>query len=416
MTSEERRNARFQRRKAKREAKRNEKLSKYTYENVISAKHLYEAAYEAAKGIRWKASVQRYLMNICKNIGKTRKMLIAGKDVRKGFICFDLIERGKLRHIRSVHFSERVVQKSLCKNALYPIFTDSLIFDNGASQKGKGTKFATDRFVKHLVRHIRHHGRKGGILFIDFSDYFGNVDHDVLWEIYEMMIDDPRLRDFAFLFVDAFEKGLGLGSETSQINAIILANRADHYAKEVLRIKGYVRYMDDTAIIHEDVEYLKECLERLKVVYARLGINVNDRKTKICDLKHGFTYLKTRFFITKSGHIIKKPCRESIVRERRKLKKQKALLDKGILSFGDIRTSYASWRGSMAYRDAYRTVKNMDALFNRLFIENKKSIGTAEIMDYRRKCRDDYISMIIENDSWYDYYIQMKMEESYYEE
>lgn len=369
MTSEERRERRYQRRKAKREAKRKEVLLKYTFDYVISAKNLYESAYLAAKGIRWKSSVQRYLMRIVRNVGQTNKRLERGEDIRKGFICFDLVERGKLRHIKSVHFSERVVQKSLCRNALYPIMTRSLIYDNGASQKGKGTKFATDRFVKHLTRHIRRHGREGGVLMIDFSDYFGNVNHDVIREIYERLIDDPKLRDFAFLFVEAFDRGLGLGSETSQINAVILANRADHYAKEVLRIKGYVRYMDDTILIHEDIEYLKYCLGELRKIYDECGIIVNEKKTKICDLKHGFTYLKTRFYATETGHIIKKPCRESITRERRKLKKQAKLLDQGILTMEDIRCSYQSWRGSMRYRDAHNTVKSMDKLYDDLFIK-----------------------------------------------
>ena len=370
MTSEERRERRYQRRKAKREAKRKEKLKKYTYDHVISTGSLYEAAYLASESVRWKSSVQRYLLHIVKNVGKTHKKLLNGEDIRKGFICFDIVERGKLRHIKSVHFSERVVQKSLCRNALYPIFTRSLIYDNGASQKGKGTKFATDRFTKFLVSHVRRYGREGGVLLIDFSDYFGNVDHDIIKEMYQKHIDDPRLREFAFLFVEAFDKGLGLGSETSQINAVILANRADHYAKEVLRIKGYERYMDDTAIIHHDIVYLKHCLKELKKIYKEYGIVVNDKKTKIWDLKHGFTYLKTRFYITKTGKIIRKPCRESITRERRKLKRQAKLLNEGTLTYEDIRTSYASWKGSMKYRDAYRTVKSMDKLFDSLFIDN----------------------------------------------
>lgn len=367
MTSEERHEARYQRRRAKRIANRMKKLGRYTFERVISPKSLIRAAIDAAKGIRWKSSVQRYMLHLIKNVGRTYRKLLNGEDVRRGFICFDIIERGKLRHIKSVHFSERVVQKSLCQNALYPILTNGLIYDNGASQRGKGTKFATDRLIKQLACHIRRHGRKGGALLIDFSDYFGNVDHDVLHRIYEDLIWDDRLREFAFLFVSAFGKGLGLGSETSQINAIILGNRADHYAKEVLQLKSYIRYMDDTIIIHEDVDYLRKCLAELKKIYARYGIIVNERKTKICDLKHGFTYLKTRFFITETGKIIKKPCRESITRERRKLKRQKSLLEQGVLTLEDIRASYESWRGSMKYRDAHNTVKRMDALYEPLF-------------------------------------------------
>ena len=111
-----------------------------------------------------------------------------------------------------------------------------------------------------------------------------------------------------------------------------------------------------------------ECLEKLRIVYGSLGITVNEKKTRICDFKHGFTFLKTRFYITESGHIVKKPCRESIVRERRKLKGQAKLISKGELTAEDVRASYASWKGSMKGKDAYRTVKRMDALYNKIII------------------------------------------------
>lgn len=372
MTSEERRERRYLRRKAARDAKRRAKLSEYDdFDRVASLNSLNKAADEAQVGVAWKASVQRYNYTRMLNIYRTHQDLLKGRDIRKGFICFDLMERGKLRHIKSVHFSERVVQKSICRNALYPVLTNSLIYDNGASQRGKGTQFALDRMTLHLVRHIHRHGRTGGILLIDFSDYFGQADHAALEKIYRAAFNDDRLRALGLSFIYAFgEIGLGLGSETSQINAVALRSPSDHFVKEVLRIKGYGAYMDDSYLIHEDVEYLRECLEKLREVYARYGITINEKKTKICDLRHGFTYLKTRFYITDGGHIIKKPCRDAITRERRKLKKQAKLLEAGVLTFENIRTSYASWRGSMSHRDAYRTVKSMDALFNRLFIEN----------------------------------------------
>ena len=307
------------------------------------------------------------------NISKTRAELLAGKDIRRGFICFDICERGKLRHIKSVHFSERVVQKSFCTNILYPTFTRSLIYDNGASQKGKGTQFALDRLTTHLRRHFRKYGREGGILLIDFSDYFGNVAHEPLFKIYRQIFTDPRVIALGMRFISAFgDKGLGLGSETSQINAVMLPNRADHYAKEVLRIRGYGRYMDDSCLLHHSIAYLEECLERLEVIYSEYGIVINKKKTKIVDLKHGFTFLKTHFYITETGRIIKKPCRDSITRERRKLKKQADLVASGVLTFDEVRHSYASWRGSMSHRDAYRTVQSMDRLFNRLFIDQWK--------------------------------------------
>lgn len=339
-------------------------------EIVADLNHLNRSIDEASNGIKWKASVQRYRLNRMKNLSKTHSDIMEDRDVRKGFICFDICERGKLRHIMSVRFYERVVQKSLCRYSLYPIFTRSLIYDNGASQKGKGTQFAADRLKMHLMRHIHRYGNKGYILLIDFKDYFGSADHEALKKIYDKMIRDDRLKRLAISFIDAFgDKGLGLGSETSQINAIALRSPSDHYVKEVLKIKGYASYMDDSYLIHESKEYLEECLEKLRTVYDEYGIVINDKKTKICDLKHGFTYLKTRYFITDTGRIIRKPCREAVTRERRKLKKQAKLLDKGTLTMQDIRCSYQSWRGSMSHRNAYNTVRSMDKLYDDLFIK-----------------------------------------------
>ena len=374
MNSKERHERRYARRKAKRDAKRRQRLEKYdNFERVASLDALYNAADEAAKGVSWKASVQRYNSTRMINTYRTHRDLIEGRDIRKGFICFDIYERGKLRHIKSVHFSERVVQKSICTNALYPILSHGLIYDNGASQKGKGTHFALNRLTKHLVKHIRRYGREGGILIVDFSDFFGRADHDTLAKIYAEAFQDERLRALGFSFIEAFgDIGLGLGSETSQINAIALPNRIDHYIKEVECVHGFDRYMDDSGVLHHDIKYLNGLLDRLTGIYAKYGIVINKKKTHVRDLKHGFTFLKTRFFITESGHIIKKPCRESITRERRKLKKQAKLVESGVMTFDQVRTSYSSWRGSMKHRDAYRTVCNMDRLFNKLFIDQWK--------------------------------------------
>ena len=377
MTSKERKQKRYERRKAKREKRRKDAIGKYdSFDNAISLDSLYKAAIMTRHGVGWKVSVKRFHITLMKHIWRLHEDLIKGKDIRKGFIVFYVVERGKKRKIMSVHYNERVVQKALCQSTLYPIFTRSLIHDNGASQKGKGTSFALKRLSIHLRRHIHRHGREGGILLIDFKDYFGNVDHQTLHKLYEHMVQDKKLRELLWLFVEAFgDKGLGLGSETSQLNAIVFRNRPDHYAKEVLRIKGYAGYMDDTYLIHEDIGYLKECLKKLKEVYESMGIVINEKKTKICDLKHGFTFLKTRFCITETGHIIKKPCRDAITRERRKLKKQVGLLNEGKLTANEIRISYASWRGSMKEKDAYKTVRNMDVLYNKQIIKEWRYQG-----------------------------------------
>lgn len=374
MTSTERKESRRTRRSATREAHKQAAVGECdSLEKVADPNALMSASKKARSGITWKASVQRYLMNLLKNVADTHKKILSEEDVRRGFIKFDLIERGKLRHISSVHFSERVAQRSLCANALIPTLTRGLIYDNGASLKNKGITFALDRLSAHLQRHYRKHGNEGYVLLLDFSDYFGRIRHDVIKEILNQNFKDKRLISLAMSFVYAFgEKGLGLGSETSQIFAVTYPSKIDHYIKEVLRIKGYARYMDDSYLIHKDKGYLKKCLEDLKGKFAEVGIALNPKKTRIVKLSKGFTFLKTQYFLTDTGKVVRKACRESIVRQRRKLKKFKKFSDAREMSFGHIYNSYMSWRGYIGHKDAHRTILSMDKLFRELFTSKEE--------------------------------------------
>jgi hypothetical protein len=344
-------------------------LEIYNFERVADPDSLYRAAKESRRGVNWKASVQRYGANMLRNALKTSSELYAEKDIRKGFIPFDIVERGKPRHIQSVHFSERVVQKSICSNALVPLLTRSLIYDNGASIKDKGIDFALRRLKVHLLRHFRKHGRGGYVILIDFKGYFNNIFHEPIRDIYARTFgEDERLMRLAMSFVEAFgEKGVGLGSETSQINAIAYASYADHYIKEVLRCKGYGRYMDDSYIFCESKSQANEILAALLVKYAEKGIVVNPKKTLIVKLTRGFTFLKTHFSLTETGRIIQRPCRESTVRQRRKLKKFKKFLNAGQMTPAEILNSYMSWRGFIAHKNARRTVRAADMVYKKLF-------------------------------------------------
>jgi len=153
MNSMERREARFRRRNAEREAKRQQKLSQYDdFERVVDFDNLHQAFRSCMRGVSWKESVQRYYADALRNIAETRRKLIAGENIQSGFVEFTIQERGKTRNIKSIHISERVVQKCLCDQVLNPMLTHSLIHDNGASVKGKGVHFAIRRFVLHMTR------------------------------------------------------------------------------------------------------------------------------------------------------------------------------------------------------------------------------------------------------------------------
>ena len=368
MTSEERHKARDARRKAKRAAKKQAVLRDYSFEKVISSASLVKAAMLSKRGVNWKASVQRYHINLLRNTWMLRRKLLKGESVVQGFICFDLMERGKLRHIRSVHFKERVVQRSLCDNALVPVLSRGLIYDNGASIKGKGIHFAMFRCRDHLRQYYRKHGNnQGWVLQVDFKGYFDNIEHGPTWEMLKKHFTDERLLSLTWGFVASFgEKSLGIGSQVSQILAVAYCSAVDHYAVEMLGLNLSARYNDDSYFIHESREYLEYCLAVLSEKWAALGIRINWKKTQIIPLRK-FTFLKVRFETTNTGKVIMRPCRKSITKQRRKLKAFRKAVDNGTMTMKDVRASYESWRGYNRHMDGYKSIIRMDKLYFDLF-------------------------------------------------
>ena len=371
MTSEERHKARYERRKAARAAKKHAAIAQYdNYDNLCTCNALFRAARMSRGGIRWKASVQRYFMTYLRNILQLREMLLAGDDVTMGFIEFNLFERGKKRHIKSVHFKERVAQRSLCDNALVPMLSRSLIYDNGASLKDKGISFARDRLKHHLHQYYRRTGgNEGYILLMDFSGYFDNILHEPCYELLDAAFEDKRILALCQQFIEPFgEKSLGIGSQVSQILAVSYRSSIDHYIKEVLRVKEYGCYMDDSYLIHNNKKELWQHYAVIRKLCADLGIRINERKTQIVKLSHGFTYMKGRYFLTDSGKVIVKPCRRNTTAHRRKLKKLKRFMERGALTVDQIACAHNSYRGYIEkdYK-SHITVRNMDKLFHELY-------------------------------------------------
>lgn len=369
MTSAERKEIRYQRRKQKRLDAKNRQRKQYDdFDKVFSYEHLSNAYRMCRKNVRWKSSTQRYIANAPLNIYETYAQLHNGTFKSSGFYEFDLFERGKARHIRSVAISERVVQRCLCDFSLVPMMRRTFIYDNGASLQGKGYSFAVKRIDRHIRWHYRHYGNQGYVLLFDFSSYFDSISHEVLERIIRAEYSDERIIQLLLHFIGMFgDVGLGLGSQISQVLALAAANQLDHYIKEVLGIHCYGRYMDDGYLIHQDKAYLQECLLKIQKKCEELGLKLNLKKTRIIPIRRDFQWLKIMFRLTESGYIVKRIWHNSVVRMRRKLKKLKRKMEAGVLSLEDIRASYESWKSHTLGLNVYKTLCSMNNLYNSLF-------------------------------------------------
>lgn len=376
MNSEERRAARRARREEKRAAKRKRRVRECTLENIASLASLYEAANQAARGIRWKSSVIRYHLDPMGNAQRSHDKLVRGEDVHTGFVRFSVMERGKLREIAAVKFPERVIQKSANQNALMPSMRDSFIYDNSANVKGKGTAFAVARLKKHLVDHYRRHGREGYILIGDFKGFFFSIPHEGAKALVRKHLDDEGAIELISSQIDHQdgEFGLTLGSEINQTLAVGYLSRIDHFVVECCGVEAYGRYMDDFYAIHADKERLQLTLGCIEALAGDLGLALNAKKTHIVKLTHGFTYLKRKFSYGDNGQVVVRPSRVAITRERRRLKKHARLVAEGRMTYEQACESYQSWRGHILHMDAHGAVLRMDALFADLFGDHRVKI------------------------------------------
>lgn len=325
-----------------------------------------DAFEKAKKGSYWKRSVQEYEVNIWQNTYTIQQKLNSGEYKQLPFFEFDTYERGKVRHIKSIHISDRVVQRSLCDNVLTPRTVPLLIYDNGASLKDKGVDFTRKRLQKHLHDYYRKYkDNEGYAVLIDFHNYFGSLDHDILKKAYAKVIPQQDIMALVCYLIDVNGKvGMGIGSQISQNAGIYYRNPIDQYFKTVKSKKYYDAYMDDTVCLCRTKEQAIEMLQDFQRISHDLKLQINEKKTQIVKISSGFNFLKVRYTLTSTGKVLKRQSNDTFKRERRKLKAYKRIG----LSNEDVQFAYKTWRYSVSrYKNNYYRIKRMDKLFLELF-------------------------------------------------
>lgn len=346
------------------------------YEILMDLNVLYDAFQQCKSGVDWKCSIQRYEANLLYNLNQLRKTLRDDKYKPDKFVEFDVNERGKTRHIKSPSIRDRVIQRAICDYILEPTLYPKLVYDNGASVKGKGVDFTRKRLDKHLREYYREYGNEGYILVGDFGQFFESIPHDKLIEALRKHISDERVMNLLEMIICSFSddgKGLGIGSQISQICGIFYPTPLDNYITCVKGCKFYARHMDDFYVISNDKKFLKDLLIEIeKIVSEKLKMNLNKKKTHICRLDKGFNFLKQRIWLNECGRITHKPIKKNITRERRKLKAFKKKSDAGEMAYkSDIEQQYKSWRKAQLKYDCKKKIHNTDKLYENLFKESE---------------------------------------------
>lgn len=315
------------------------------------------------------------------------KQILEERNYKPGRYNIFLIKEPKLRIIMSQNIIDKIINHVVSQYFLINIFESTLIEENVATRKNKGTKEGIVLLKKYL-NEIKN--EKFYVLKFDISKYFFNLDHDIIKELLEHKIKDKDVLKILCDIVDSTDscyvnerinslkekeikkiidsncknknllikeikklpnyevgKGLPIGNMSSQFLAILYLNELDHFIKNKLKIKYYTRYMDDGVIIHQNKEYLQYCLEEINKLLERYKLKLN-KKTKIYSCKEGFEFLGFRYII-KNNKVIMKVKNSKKKRFKRKIKEYNKLLDKNKLSEFDYNQVLASYKSHLSY-------------------------------------------------------------------
>lgn len=283
----------------------------------------------------------------------------------------------KPRDIVSICFRDRVYQRSLNDNAIYPAMTKSFIQHNCACQKDKGTDYARAVLDEFLHRHYRKYGRAGGVLQVDVHGYYPNMKHQVAKDKFKKHLEPDIYKRAEAVLEDQYEGDVGYNprSQMIQIAGISVLDELDHFIKEQLGIKRYLRYMDDFLLMHEDLEYLEYCKDKVIEKLAEYGFEPNPKKTKAIPITEEILFLGFYYRLTETGKIIMRLNPANVKQERKKLYRLVAKAKKGESSKAKVDECFNGWKDHAAKGTSYQLLRRMEAYYKELW-RNQDGIST----------------------------------------
>lgn len=290
-----------------------------------------------------------------------------------------LIKEPKYRIIMSQNIQDKVINHLVAKYFLIDVFDKTLIMENSATRIGKGTRYAIKLFKKYY-NNYKNKYKEFYILKIDISKYFYNIDHAIVKELIKKKIKDIKVLKIINNIIDSTDeeyvneeiiklkkreierinllgisdelkiikrnevnelplyikgKGLPIGNMTSQIIATFYLDELDKFIKNNLKVE-LIRYMDDIVLFSKSKEYLRECLEKIKVIIEKYQLTLN-KKSKIYSSKEEIEFLGFRFINKKK--IIMKVTNKT---KKRLIKKMKNIEKEDKQYYHNIVSSYIS--------------------------------------------------------------------------
>lgn len=353
-----------------------------TYEKIATFQALHDAWREARRGKRYRSDVLEFSDGLEDNLLQLERELRDGTYKVGPYRPFYVYEP-KQRLVMALEYRDRIVQWAIY-NALNPYYNRRYIEDSYACRKGKGSHAAADK-LQYWMRQVERKGGTWYYLKLDISKYFYRVSHEVLVEILSETIKDERLLRLLEKIINCEDKAFGLpsgvapeqcpedewlwdvgmpiGNLTSQMFANIYLDVLDQYAKHALKVRWYIRYMDDIIILSDSKEQLQAWKKEIEVfLRERLRLALN-KKTAIRPISMGIDFVGYRIWTT--HRLLKRQTARKIIRRFTGICR---LLAAGEITQERFERITASWSGIMQHCDSMGLRSKLDVIYMQIVL------------------------------------------------
>lgn len=334
------------------------KRHRHLWERVVGLPNLFAAAREAMRGKRGRESAARFFARWETEAVRLHAELASGAYAPGPYTYFTIREP-KERVVAAAPFRDRVVHHAVVR-VIEPLFDPRFVEDSFACRKGRGTHAAMRRAAEFARRFP-------WALKCDIRRYFPSIDHGILMEAIGRVVADERLlgligqvlashtdavrREWGedlFAWRDR-PRGLPIGNLTSQFFANIYLDGMDRFVKQTLRVKGYVRYVDDFVLFGPDRATLRGWGEAVRGCLDGLRLEMHPDKYRLMRTADGVDFCG--FVVLGSGRIRVRA--SSVRRFARRYRGLQAGLRRGDVEAAAVTASVRAWIGHAAHAQSW---------------------------------------------------------------
>lgn len=269
-------------------------IHSFDFTTICSNKSLRIAWKKFSRGKQSRKDIVVFQKNLEANIQNLSDLLASGYYQHQRYKPFNICDP-KRREIHKATVRDRLVHQAVV-SAIEPMFERKFIYDSYSCRVNKGTYAGVAMLKLFLRQASRNNSHKVYVLKCDVRQFFASIDHEILMQRIDAMIDDEQTLELlrCILLSHSAEKGKGipLGNVTSQLFANIYLHELDWFVKQTLGVKCYLRYCDDFVVVSTNKDYLESLIKPIRNFLAdSLRLELHPNKVSIRSWNQGIDFL-----------------------------------------------------------------------------------------------------------------------------